>query len=763
MDTLFYNRYYKYFLWNKGLIEHFFRKGKREILLYIDKKLLEEIGKSKNINAEDYQKDFTSCVEHFCAHYNCYICRKYTIDPQKGCKYSDTKECSDIFCQKNYRKCDMLAVANHIYSNQIKYYDKYEDNNGKRTIRISEDNIALVHNIPFFAIVIYIILKFDNGETQEWNNVGQNISSNSRTFIPELWKGINLFDKRFEKDASVYDHSNSKYGDYAGRILYHLPLSAPTRNKIKDAIYKSSAWKLIDSRSFLDIIGLITNSLKDNKANKELRNILLNRCSSNDYKGISARKIQSVIDDFDIDVYESKMIERKDSKDYKQTIVSGEFALGIYFPNNDEQTENSIVLLTTVQQKVNDCGLCISEGNSGTLAGYNTSFVELKDRSKKIELNDYALYKKNYYHIKPLPIGNVIFFYEYDDSLFIQTREIKPAKSYIIAVRKGAESDFKNWCDANNNTLVQWPNEDTQELFGDSWTIFYTEKNLNGQYYQEVSTKLERQESTTIVMKGGIKKSNGCYFINALPYFEIPNIYNPNEIEVFINLNGVNDEEIYTSKVIDNRIILDIKEMPIESSEIAYVDICLEYKGETNYCYSINVCGQSTNYNPSDVYRFDQFGIIANTKISSSYFGNHIDERYQSGNVLGLFQIDKVVFNSIQNDLYFINLLSACCYDSECFEITHAKLRKCISYAATRLNIDIQKEGFISNTKRILSKAGLLHINYNRQNKMFRSQNKMFLIHIFSHKTKSEKMCVFFCHKIKKVQCNSREQHCTTR
>lgn len=709
MDRFFYNNYYEYFLWNKGLIEHFFKKGKSEILLHIDKRLLEEIGKSKGIEADDYQNEFISSVENFCAYYNRYICIKNDPNGDNVCKYSDCRYYSSIFCLKNNRRSDVLAVANHIYSKNIKYFDKYEDDEGSIRIRVSEDKKVLVHDMPFFAIIIYVILKFDNGKTQEWNNVGKDISLNSRTFIPELWEKINLFDNRFDKDASVYDHSNSEYGDYAGRILYHLPLSASTRNKIQDAIYKSSIWKLVDSKSFVDIIGLIINSLKDIDANKELKSILLNCCSSNDYKGISARKIQSVIDNFDIDAYESKLAQRRETGDYQETIVSGEFALGVYIPNNEEQT-NSIVLLTTVQQSVDEDGFCISEGKSGTLAGYNTAFVKLQNQSEKIELKDYTLNKRNCYHITPLPTENVIFFYEYDDSLFIQTRTIKPAKSYIIAVRNGSESVFNQWCIDNRNTPAQWPNEDTRDLFGENWTIFYTENKLNGQYYQDVATNSERQESSTIIMKGGIKKSNGCYFINALPYFEIPTIYNPEDIKVFMNLNGVDREDIYTYKVIDNRIILDIKEMPIESSEIAYMDIRLEYNGNTNYCYSIDVCGQSIIYDPLYAYRFDQFG--TKTGNDHPYFGNHVDSKYQSENVRGLFQINKEDFNSISDDLYFINLLAACCYDSEYSEIAHAKFRKCISYAATRLNIDIQQEGFISNTKRILSKAGLLHIDY---------------------------------------------------
>ena len=325
------------------------------------------------------------------------------------------------------------------------------------------------------------------------------------------------------------------------------------------------------------------NSLKkDVKANEELRDILLKCYSANDYKGISARKVQSVIDDFDIDVYESKIAERKQSADYSQTIVSGEFALGVFFPNDDEGTENSIVLLTTVQQSVNEKGYEIKEGKSGTLAGYNTSFVKI-DKQANIELKDYVL-KTNKYSILPLRTDDVIFFFEYDDSLFIQTREIKPSKSYIIAVRKGIEPDFEKWCAGNNNTVKQWPNEDTRELFGNDWTIYYTENRLNGQYYKKDETKAsELQESSAIVMKGGIKKSNGAYCINALPYFEIPAKIIPEQIKVFLNLNGVYDENKYIYGVVDNKIIIDIKEMPIESSEVAYVDICLEHNGN-DYC-----------------------------------------------------------------------------------------------------------------------------------------------------------------------------------
>lgn len=149
MDRFFYNNYYKYFLWNNGLLEHFFTNGKSEIMLYVDKQLLEEIGKNKGIDAEDYKEDFISCVECFCAHYNRYICLKRDPNGDNLCGHSDCKYYSNIFCLKNNRRSDVLAVANHICTKGINYYDRYEDSDGIIKIRVSEGKKALIHHGSF--------------------------------------------------------------------------------------------------------------------------------------------------------------------------------------------------------------------------------------------------------------------------------------------------------------------------------------------------------------------------------------------------------------------------------------------------------------------------------------------------------------------------------------------------------------------------------------------------------------------------------------
>ena len=733
MATSFYKNYYKYFLWNKALINHFFSKDKENILFYVDKQLLEDIGKKEGIDKDcneepinDYREDFFNSVENFC---NNYLNLHKPLSNSKKLKNIDIErlfacELSSFTCnqrnkctifntsQKGCTQTDPLIVINNIIDKGLKYYNRHETESGEIKVSLI-DNKAQINELPFLAIVIYVILKFDNGNTQEWENVNNCIlavKAPSRSYIPKIWETIYNYDQRFDKEASIYDRSNSSYGDYAGKILYHLPLSASTRNKIYDAIYKSSVWKVVDTKSFVDLVSLIMRSLEGNKANKELNNILQECLTSNDTKGISARKVQTIIDDFDIDTYKKELIEKRKQKDYNQTLISGEFALGIHFPYEDEGAENSIVLLTTVQQELNENEFIIREGGSGTLAGYNTHLVKYRN-STNVEIKEYSL-KNNKYNITSLVTDEIVFFYEYDETLYIQTEEIKPAKSYIIAVKKGCEEKFELWCTDNQNKVAQWDIEVTSELFGVDWTIFYTEKRLNGQYYDKyLKSKKIVDNSSSIIMKGGIKKTYNTYYINALPYFEIPDNYNIENIKVYANLNGSILEE-YQIIINDRKIILDIPDMPVDNKGTAYMDICLECDKHTKFSFEINVCGQAVNYSTNHIYGIDWLGNI-NSDNNIACTGNKIKENYKATNIRGVRPIlHKKDFSSLTDDLYFTNLLAACCFGSENSEITHAKFRKCISYAATRLNIDIQHENFISNVKKTFSRAGILQVDY---------------------------------------------------
>lgn len=706
MDKTFY-KYYKYFLWNDGLINHFFSNERQEILLYADEILLEDIGKKAGIEADNYTKDFLTCVEDFCSRYNRYICPDAHNEDnctRVSCKYYP--------CLNRNQRRDVLAIAHHMANKGMKYYFKEEDETGRLTILLGNDGKPRIHKLPFFAIVIYIIIKFDMGDSQEWKNVGK-IATTSRKYIIPLWKEIHNFNNRFDKDASIYERQNRQYNDYVGRILYHLPLSISTRNKIQDAIYKSSVWKLADSLSFTEVLGFITGSLKDESANNELADLLKRCFSADDSKGILARKVQDVIDNFDIDAYEAQMAERMRSRDFNNTIISGRFALGIYLPNNPDANENSIVLLTTVQQHVSDQNFLIQEGGSGTLAGYNTSFVKYNGTTA-VKLENYSLIKKGRYHISPLPCNDVVFFYEYDPSLYIQyvqtNDNIPPANSYIIAVRSEKKETFIQWCN-NNNTAERWPLEVTEELFGNNWTIFYIGGRANGAYDGQTAKEnaTGENESRSIIMKGGIKNSRGIYFINALPYFEVPACYTADRVKVHMNLNGIALDQI--KKIVwKQKIMLD--PFPIKRDLVNYIDIRLEYDGDTCFNYSISVCDQSINYEADKFYRYNNFGIICQNDEDPYYQGNFVKTNSPAEIPPRGFELNIKSFDSISDGLYLTNLLAACCYDSPTSEITHDKFRSCVNYAATRQNIDFQREGFISKVKRIFAQAGILNINY---------------------------------------------------
>ena len=58
MDTHFFENYYKYFLWNDCLIEYFFQESNQEILLYVDDKLLDDIGAEVKKLCDEYIDEY---------------------------------------------------------------------------------------------------------------------------------------------------------------------------------------------------------------------------------------------------------------------------------------------------------------------------------------------------------------------------------------------------------------------------------------------------------------------------------------------------------------------------------------------------------------------------------------------------------------------------------------------------------------------------------------------------------------------------------
>lgn len=328
--TDFLNCYLTYFQWNEGLRCHFFpeknsgenSKNSGEILLFIDEDIINSIGRKAgiNTNSEPY-------IEHF-------------------------KNSVKIFAIKFFDRKDVLYAAQELLSK--KCYVREKNGAGCRII-LNNDNNAKVYELPYLAIVIYVLLTIDDGKTQQWNNVRKALgirevnndldknNNNGLTCesIPNLWKNIHDYNGQFDKDARIGKHPN------IGRLKYHLPLSAAARNQIKAALYYSEVGKFTDTMSFIDIIDRIADYTKQQE---EINSIY---AKSNSVK---LRKIQTVIDDFDWDEYEEQLNSCGDEKDFLPKKINGKFALGIYYPeiSSSESISSSgkatVVLLTDIQQ-----------------------------------------------------------------------------------------------------------------------------------------------------------------------------------------------------------------------------------------------------------------------------------------------------------------------------------------------------------------------------------------------------------------------------
>lgn len=289
--TDFLNCYLTYFQWNEGLRCHFFpeknsgenSKNSGEILLFIDEDIIKSIGKNAgiNTNSEPY-------IEHF-------------------------KNSVKIFVEKFFGRKDVLYAAQELLNPELKCFVREKNGTGCRII-LNNDNNAMVYELPYLAIVIYVLLTIDDGKTQQWNNVrkalgikevnnDKDTNNNGLTcgIIPKLWKNINNYNGQFDKDACI------GHQPYIGRVKYHLPLSAAARNRIKAALYYSDVGKFTDTMSFIDIIDRIADYTKQEEEIKSIYD------KSNSVK---LRKIQTVIDDFDWDEYEEQLNSCGDEKDF---------------------------------------------------------------------------------------------------------------------------------------------------------------------------------------------------------------------------------------------------------------------------------------------------------------------------------------------------------------------------------------------------------------------------------------------------------------
>lgn len=706
--TDFLNCYLTYFQWNEGLRCHFFpeknsgenSKNSGEILLFIDEDIIKSIVKNAgiNTNSEPY-------IEHF-------------------------KNSVKIFVEKFFGRKDVLYAAEQLLTSNC--YVREKNGAGCRII-LNNDNNAKVYELPYLAIVIYVLLTIDDGKTQQWNNVrkalgiievddDKDTNNNGLTcgIIPKLWEYINNYNGQFDKDARIGQQPN------IGRVKYHLPLSAAARNQIKAALYYSEVGKFTDTMSFIDIIDRIADYTKQQE---EIESIY---AKSNSVK---LRKIQTVIDDFDWDEYEEQLNSCGDEKDFHPKKINGKFALGIYYPEISSSEKATVVLLTNIQQGFeidnkrnnfsvdNDDTTYYNDGDTPRDNYYNNNFVRYNG-SEAVEIKRYCA-KNSEYNITSISekddkvffFKEKYFFKETGEQFLIQTRELTPSKYYIIIVKNEGVENFKRWCAENNNNVEQFTEEDRIRFFGkncnlEGFTIFDHNGSLNGQYYETKEIEHQIKNENCIIQRGGITKGKSdLYFITALPFFEIPQSYDLNKVKLYISFNSELFDSFDGEKFEegncellkkDRRLIIDIKNSPeFRADGKASCNIGIELCKNKIEHFAFLVCGQEVKYDSTKLW-----------EKYTSETNNNKNQRTLSDNSFVLEPFD---LSKHSNYFYFTNLLAACCYSNGDATVSFKYFEKCVQYAATHLSLESEGADLIKQAREAMVKGGVVNIDYGKR------------------------------------------------
>lgn len=778
MKQFFKDHYYKYFQWNKGLIDYYLsdRKSTENIKLYIDDAVLARIGRKigtgKYSEDKEYAEDFMESVENFCNYYNKYA-NSYKcplpllIDPRIKDSAKKRIQCSFA---KQQGKCttlndccvkmqdiegqivrpDFLAIAKHIVSKDggdkgICYYPQSDE---FQCIK-NENGKSVPFELPYFAIVVYIILRFDEQEVLKWDNLGNRmyeksikdndqiqkeshisylkIASASRRYIDVLWKSIHAYNERFKEDASIFVRDEQQRNDYVGKIRYHIPLSSPLRRRINDAIYMSGIWDCYDSMSFREQMYRIKEQIPENKKD-ELSRIFTECLTNEKYREIYKNRIKYLLDKFDPDLYRAEIEKRKSENSNESTRVKGYFTLAILNPTIESGIDPEIRLYTTIPQELNVGDYGISE-ESFSINGYNGNPVKYKGTTS-VKIDEYK-FKKGSTSITAISDKfDVIFFYTHDredeSQLYFQTEELIPAKSYFIVVKDDENiiDRFEQWCKENGNKVEKQNKEGTEPLFGKEWIIYYKRNGCwNGQYYQRNDETVGKpiDYDDNVELRLSFQNSDGNHFINSLPYFEIPERYKIEDIKVYINFDNYEsvrpaNENEYQILYKGRKLIIDLK----DTSNIGFdfrCSVSLEYDGKIiSPPYDFKVCGQDITYQQENLYKFNKLGKISGDNsfaISGNTFATNCEKRATGGySISGLYKLEQVPDNA-----YLVNLLAAICYDKDTAEMRPTDFKKCVSYANTRFKG--MDEIPISSIEQALVTAGFINIDYSRNPKRY--------------------------------------------
>lgn len=659
--------------WNKVLFSYFFNNGdseEDEVSLYIDREQLEKIGFANGLGGYDV---FLSLI-------------MLPINER----------------QALYRTLRQRFIGTSIPESLYRIYNSrnlFEF----ATIYIDEGFYNYL-DCPFLIYIVFVIVMASECNRENERGLGNYITKQLRAHFPghtnhrEAWE--DLFNELAKRHPRFCARKLTEY-PYIGLIYYQLGLTRSQVNIIEKAMYNADLCEELPYCQWIDkIVDYVDQDMKTFLKNSKRKEII-------------QKRISDLRERFDPIIY-----ERKHQNEEIQS--KGHFVLAV-FEDEFSEKEDRLVLLTDINNKsISHDGLKISKGTIdrlGEYAEYNVNHVLIGD-SDRAQMQTYSI-RNDVDRVTSSPLGNIITFTRFSSNYHIQTNYPQNGKETYILVKNGHDDEWNQWLAKQGSPSVEkvTNNERVLHIFGTGWTMYISNE------IRFVGKAQIPLLGSSIIMDGGFKiiGKNKVYLKNALPYFVFPEPINDNKLKIYIGIEDrtLEDEE-YNYKIVDNnRLVINLMKEYIGDHSVD-MGITLEYKTEKGKKLRLHedfaFIGQDVAYSEDDLFKMNMWGgvytdenapFLKGLKVCNSEITIDMPEG------TGFYQNSRVDLDLNDPRFYMVNLFTSECSMRNGFYITESRLKKCIRYAATHCDINIESEPtFYTDVKYLLLNSGYMNADF---------------------------------------------------
>lgn len=562
-----------YIKWNKALTNHFFNQQNkdREVILYADKIILNEIGEKKNLGKYE---DFIKCI---------------LINFDSRCDLYD-----EIIANPRRSGNDKIKINKEL-KNKIKEFPNHlSGKTGKFDL------------VYFNYIIFYITVFVDNTEDRSFY---KNLNTIINTIIPfdNNTSPLNGLDDIFKniEEWSIKSRNGSlglfrarRLGGlaYLGLLKYQVVLK-PNENKLLEEIIYKYYIKIDDNTLYPELANRLLPFLEPGS----LRTKIIEATSNIVYAEWFLNRVKN----FNHESF-------KNTERGKNIIVTKKGQLVFYIDANDF----TLNLKSNVAFAENDnIGNYIFQPSEKDENGFYNEPILFKNT---LRLSFEAItIKSNTVELNSLIINDVNFFQKTFSGGYIQTVTPTNGYDYLIAVRENQKTITKwaNWITEEKNVTSFSSIEKNENLIGifGSDYVFYIATDIKRPYFKNDSDNIiyatDFKDQTLIIKNiGGYLISNRTYIDTALPHFEIKNIeIDLNKIDVKVYRNGVKDKDIEIERV-ENRYYLFLNnEVYINEASLVIVKFIYDDKTETQFDFSI-VPSTLVLSNENELFKLNKWG-----------------------------------------------------------------------------------------------------------------------------------------------------------